>query len=321
MLNLPVYTELSNFSTRVNGKKVSTDITVTLIVNSSSDPVQSINSIYQFLERIRYKSEFILLNLDREGYQYEKLLSTFPVMRVLFPQEKINIKDAVSMALHESLSNTILFLDPNFLIESLSLEVLDMYLSESSFGMLIPLIISEKGETIPNIVKGNIQSGFLSTISMDIVGTAVSSIYSKYFCFLLNREAVLSRNIQLESYQKPQFTLLDLGYKLWKEGYIITQARNFKVKYLGTAINDIKPDFDDKDYLLFHYKNITENAPKKGRKLKMIWVFLSWLVRFKAGMIRYLFLLWKEDPLSIKINSTKPVEDLSIITIINKDIK
>ncbi len=320
-MNLPVYTELSNFSTRVNGKKITTDISVVLIINSGSDPVDIINSVFQTLSKTRYKGEFILINMDKAGYQYDKLLSAFPVMRVLLPKNKINLKDAIALAVAESLSNNILFVDENCIIRALSLEVLEMYLSETSFGILIPLLINEKEEVIPNVIKGDISDGFINTISMDIVGTAVTSIYPKYFCFILNRDAYLSRNIEISDYDNPQYTLLELGYKFWKEGFIITQARNFKIQYYGEPVKDISEDYSERDYFLFNLSNIIGREAAKGRGKIILWTLFKLILSLRLKKFAVLINILKNNGKFRENIVSKPVEDFTIISIINKDIK
>lgn len=320
-MKLPVYTELSNYATRIGGKKISADISLVLIISSLSDPVNSINSIYQFVSHSKHKCEFIMINTDKEGYKYDKLLATFPLMRVILPQEKIKLKEAIYIAIAESLSNNILFMNEYFIIKSLDLDLLKMYLSESSFGSFIPLITNEKEEIIPGIIKGNTHDGFINTISTDIVGTAISSIYSKYFCFLLNKEACVSRDITLNDYEDIRYTLLEFGYKLWKEGYIITQIRNFKVIYSGTVINDIAPDFNNNDFLLFNFSNITDKNLIKGRRLKALLLIFNAIFLFKWKNIPFLFNLIKNSKKIIQENLSKPIEDSAIFSIINKDIK
>ncbi len=320
-MKLPVYTELSNFSTRVNGKKISMDISIVLIVHSFSDPVQTINSIYQLLSTTKSKAEFILVNLEKEGYKYDRLLSTFPVMRVILAGDRITIKDAIAISISESLSKNILFIDDDFIIKSMNLEVLNMYLSESGFGMLIPLISDEKNEVVPNVVKGNVKNGFINTISTDIIGTAISSLYPKYFCFILNRDAVISRDIELSDYKDPVYTILELGYKLWKEGYIITQARGFKAVYLKSPAGDISKDIDNPDYLLFNLSNITHKDLIKGRVLKLIGIIFRSLFRLKIKNIGIINNIMKKTKEIRRNNISKPVEDFTIFSIINRDIK
>jgi len=320
-MNLPVYTELTNFSTRIGGKKVTTEISIALIVSSNSDPVQTINSIYQFLSKMQKPAEFIFLNLDKEGYKYDKLLATFSSMRILLPQREISFSEAINICIQESLSRNILFLDDRFKILSLDLEILQMYLSENSFGCLIPLIVNEKNEVIPNIIKGGIQKSYINTISTDIIGTAISSLYPKYFCFLLNRDAFLSRNISLNEYNSNQYVLLELGYKLWKEGYIITQVRNFKVSYSGPTLADIGKDFYNEDFIRFNYGCLSDRNILKYRWKDTIQLFLSLLIRFHLRLISVLLKVIKKSKEVQKENLTKPVEDFTIFSIINKDIK
>jgi hypothetical protein len=319
-MQLPVYTELSNFDTRAGGKRISRDISIVLILDSLSDPVNTINSIYQFVSKKNCRSEFILLNLNKEGYQYDKLLSTFPVMRVILPQEGIKLQDAIAIAAKESLSRNIFFLDENCRIESIQFKVLQMVFSESNFGVLLPLLVSEKTEVIPNIVKGKLKKGFIDTISMDIVGTAIVSLYPKYFCFVMNRDAFLSRNIELHNYEDSRYTLLELGYQFWKEGFIITQARNLKVLYSGETKEDIREDFSNKDYLFFHFANITSVEARKERWKRNVFALLKSFFGLNWKNISLLWDIFKNFKKMRENNLSKPIEDLAIFSIINKDI-
>lgn len=316
---LPVYTELSNFNSRVNGKKVEMDFSVVLIINGASDPVNAINSVYQLMAKSKYQIEFIFINTDKEGYKYDKLLSSIPVMRVLLPQDRIGLKEAIKLGTAESLSKNVLFLDEHCVVKTINLEVMEMYLSESSFGMILPLLIDDREVVIPNIVKGEISSGFLKTVSKDIVGTSVTSVFPKYLCFILNRDAFLSRDIEINDYGNPLYTLLDLGYKLWKEGYIISQARIFKVQYLGKIPSDIGMEWDNPDYISFCYRNITTSEAVKGRWRMAFLLFFRALAFLKIKNLALLAGLIKSRKKLRQKNQSKPVEDFSIISIINRD--
>ncbi len=319
---LPVYTELSNFTTRVSGgRKVPMDLSVVLVISSLSDPVDAINSLYNLITKMKQKTELILINTDKDGYKYDKLLATFPSLRVLLPQERIGLREALALGVSESLSRNILFTDEHCLIRSLNLEVLDMYLSESGFGILLPLLTDDRDEVIPNIVKGNARHGFLNTISTDIVGTAVTSLYPKYFCFILNQEAYASRNMTLNSYENPQYTLLELGFRIWKEGYLITQARNFKVRYAGRAAEDIAEDSPGADYIRFNFLNLCGRETARGRMLKAASLALKALSRLDFKAVAALFSLLAASRRDRQKIMAKPVEDLTIFSIINKDIK
>lgn len=320
-MGLPFYTELSNFSTRQGGKKIQLDITVALIINSFSDPVNALNSVFQFLSQTRYKAEFILLNLDKDGYKYDKLLSTFPVMRVLLPQGKISLSEGLALIAHESLARNILYLDEHCQVRVMDLEVMDMYLSENSFGAIIPLLQNQAGEVVPNIVKGCVRKGLLSTMSMDIVGTAVSSIFPKYLCFLLNKDAFISRNIEISRYETPHYTLLELGYRLWKEGFIITQARSFKVEYSGEPVNDLPDDPLEPDYIRFNFRNIQSKDMIKGRLFRIVSLCLKALFQFKFAPIAALTEVLRDRVRYQENNLNKPIEDFAIFSIINKDIE
>ncbi len=320
-MTLPSYTELSNFSIRSGGKKSAADITIALIVNSTSDPVETINSIYKFTSNGSFICEFLLINTEKEGYKYDKLLAVFPMMRVILPRDRISVSSAFKIAVSESLSNNLLFINEHFTLKSLDFNVLRMYLSETFFGILIPLIIDERDGVIPNIIKGGFRNSFLDTISVDIVGTAISSLYSKYFCFLINREAYISRNLELNEYEDLKYTLLELGYKLWKEGYIITQVRNFKVEYSGVKIDDISVDFSSNDYLLFNLMNISDRALLKARRIKIFLLVINYFITFRWSRMSWFFKKLKLSGKKINDILSKPVEDSAIISIINKDIK
>lgn len=320
-MKLPVYTELSNFTTRLNGKKVPLDLSIVLVINSLSDPVNSINAVYNLISKMKQKSEVILINTDKDGYKYDKLMSTFPAMRVLLPRDRISLAEAIQLGSSESLADNILFIDEFSVIKAMNLEVLDMYLSESCFGMLVPLITDDKNEVIPNIVKGNARNGFINTISTDIIGTAVSSIYPKYFCFIMNREAFIGRNIDLNRYNNPVFTLLELGYRIWKEGFIITQSRNFKVHYTGRPVEDVVENQTDRDYLLFNFMNLTGKDITRGRGRKILAAVFGSLVRFRFESLSALISMLVHSRRDRQNILAKPVEDFTIFSIINKDIK
>jgi hypothetical protein len=320
-MQLPSYTELSNFSTRAGGRKSSADITIALIINGNSDPVETINSIFKFASNKSIKCEFLMINTDKQGYKYDKLLASFPIMRVILPKDKIGENEAVKIAISESLSKNILFINEYFTLKTLDFNVLRMYLSETLFGILIPLVVDERDTVIPSIIKGGIRNSFLETISVDIVGTAISSLYSKYFCFLINRDAFMSRNIELNDYSDIKYTLLELGYKLWKEGYIITQVRNFKVEYSGPKQSEISMDFSSNDYLSFNLLNISEKSLLKFRTTKIILLAMSFLMTLRWQRLSWLFRELSRAGKIISEISSKPVEDSAIFSIINKDIK
>jgi hypothetical protein len=320
-MQLPAYTELSNFNTRGSGIKPDVDLTIILIIKNTSDPVDTINSVYQFISKSRHTIEMIFINLDKEGYKYDKLLKLFPMMRVLLPRDRIGLKDVIFLAVTEALSNNILFIDDNCRIKAMHLDVMEMYLSESNYGMLLPLLVDSKEEVIPNIIKGDIMNGFIDTISTDIVGTAVSSIYPKYYCFILNKNAFQSRNIELSDYDDPRYTLLEMGYRLWKEGFIITQVRIFKVLYHGAPLPDITRKSKDKDYLSFNFINLTGKHSARGRKFKIAIIILQSIFTLNFGNIKTLLKILRDSRRNRQNNSSKPVEDSAIFSIINRDIK
>ena len=104
--------------------------------------------------------------------------------------------------------------------------------------------------------------------------------------------------------------MLELGYRLWKNGFVISQARNFKVFY-----NYEKSDIDlsdDSEYLIFNLRNINSSSLTKGRSLFILKSMLKNVFKLNFNYVK-------------KLNKSKkekkhfPVEDLEILSIINKD--
>ncbi len=312
---IPVYSEISNFSITNFSKKESFFISVVFITDNLSSSIESLNSIYKFISKKKSNCELIIINLDRITYNYDTIFSTFPFVRIFFPQEKANLKDLFRLGINESLSKNILFLNQKFSIINLDLDILNIYLSESSFGIIVPLVISQKEEIIPNIIKMDIKNGFLNTFSMDIKGTTISSLYPKYFCFIINKNAFLS-NLDLYEYENEKYFLLELGYRIWKMGFIITQTRNFKVVFSEKEYPDITKN-EEIEYFIFNIRNITDNKLKRGRMWKMTLFMLKKLVFFDFSSVLKIYRIKREIR---KNRIIPPIEDSAILTIINKDI-
>ena len=312
---LPVYSEISNFSIGDFSKKLGFSLSVVFLTDNLSSSIEPLNSIYKFTSTAKFNCELIIINLDKITYNYDVIFSTFPFVRILFPNEKTNLTSLFKLGIGESHSKNILFLDQNFTIVNFNLDILNIYLSETSFGIITPLTLNEKEEIIPNIIKTDVKNGFLTTFSMDIKGTAISSLYPKYFCFIINKNAFLS-NLDLYDYKDEKYFLLELGYKIWKMGFIITQARNFKVIYSGKEY----PDFiinDELEYLIFNLRNITFKKLKKGRKRVLIKFILKRLFLLD---LKYISTIYKTIKEIKKKKNEAPIEDSAILTIINNDI-
>jgi hypothetical protein len=128
----------------------------------------------------------ILVNIDREGYQYDKLLQAIPMLRVLLPQEKIGIREAIWLAAKESLSKNILFIDEQLTLTS----------NRPGFNQRLPHFTSRttarSSRRSPTnstnqcriFVKASVSGGFLETIAIDIKGAAYEfALPEEYFCF------------------------------------------------------------------------------------------------------------------------------------------
>lgn len=319
-MNIPAHTELSNFDIRSGGRKAELDLSVVLLVERNSDPVDAINAAYQALSKADFSSEFILLNMSQEGFQYDTLLQLFPQMRVLLPREKVGPAEAIMLAASEALSRNILLLDEHAVIETINLEVLRMYLSENNFGILLPLITDAKGEIVPNCVKAYFRKGMIDTVSMDIVGSAITSLYPKYFGFMLNRDALKDHEIELNDYSEAKYTLLELGYRLWKAGFVIIQTRPFRIIRKTGAEADITPEDFGLDYAYFCAANLTEPKIARGRSSSFFFRALGAFFSFRLPLCRRLFQLIGKGGAFRKKTNTQPVEDSAIFTIINKDI-
>jgi hypothetical protein len=314
-MKVPVYTELSNFAIRKNGKKLHTEISIVMLLNRLSKPIEVINSIYNFAVESEHKIEVIIINIDKEGYNYEKLLKNFPVLRVLLPKESISIKDAIALALGETLSDNVMFINEHFKLKSLDMDLIKRYFQDPHFGAVIPVITDENKENVPNIVKASIDSGFISSITVDIKGTSIASLYPKYFCFIVNRSLFISRDIELSDYGNEDYCLLEIGYRIWKEGYFIIQAPSFKAQYMSIPKGDIRYSPLDNDYMRFNYENITDENIVRGRKRKIMKLAMKFIITFRFKKAAKLIGFIKP----VKSKSELPVDDATVITTINKD--
>jgi len=315
-MKLPVYSEVSNIDTKKIYRK-DFKLSVILVVRDLTLSLNTLNSIYNSLSQSKKPYELIIINTDKTTYQYDTIFNTFPFVRILFPAEKLNIKEIIFLGIQEAKSSNILFLNDEFVIKNLNIDILSIYLSESSFGILLPLIYDESENIIAGIVKSEFKKGFLCTFSLDIVGAIISSLYPKYFCFILNKN-VFYGDFQLNDYKDENVILLELGYLVWKKGFIITQARNFKVKYSGKITRDFSIDnlkISEVDYVLFNIRNITSRKLVKGRFLKVISIIIKSIFSLNFEVAKTLI-----REILTKNKNIYPVEDFSIFTIINKDL-
>lgn len=320
-MRLPVYTELSNFSVRKGGKKITADLTVVLFIGRLSDPVDAINSVYGFLSRVPLKCEFIIITADREGYKFDRLLTAFPILRVLLPQGSFTLAETINLAVNEALAPDILFLDEKSSLDHFESEIVEMYLKEANYGMVIPLLQNAQGETVPNIVKGGAAEGFIRTITRDIIGTAVSSLYPKYFCFILNRDAFQLRGIELSEYADSRYTLLELGYRLWKAGFVIVQVRDFRAVYKGIESADIEEDISSPDYLAFNFSNVTDEKLRRVRRKRALSAIMKNIFSFRFQSIGSLWAILRDALGRRKDSGQFVVEDQAIFAILNRDVQ
>ncbi len=318
-MGIPVYTELSNFSVRKAGNKVQTDLTISLIINKHSDPVDTINSLYTYVNKSEVKIELLIVNMDREGYKYEKLMDNFPALRVLLPQEEISYWQAMQLIIQESLSEQILFMDESCKLLQMDLVLLRSYFTQSSFGALVPRMVNEHNEAIPNLVKASLRQGFIDTISVILKGSAMTSLYPKVPCFILSKKVFLQREIDLSDYQDRQFLLLELGYRLWKEGLLIFQGEKFKVQLLSDAPEDIREDLNNNDYLLFNFANITDKGATRGRAQRIWKQALLFLVSLRWNKLGGLIRSIRENSARANKNSEYPIDDSTVFHTVNKD--
>lgn len=319
MASLPAYTEISNFNTRMDGKKLETDLSIVLIIDRFSEPVETINSIYNFANQSKHKIEVIIINIDKEGYKYDRLLSAFPALRILLPQEKLPICQAFNLGAQESLSRNILFVTQDFKIRSLDMDILQTYFSQTAFGILIPDLLDEYDDSIPNLVNGDVSRGFLETISIDRKGTALPVLYPKYLCFIINRDMFISRQITIRDYNKLDFVLLELGLRVWREGFLILKVANFRMRFNGLSANDIQFDLEDSEYIRFNYVNFNRKYQTRGRWKRIFGVIVKWLFTLRIGKISKLLKdisLAKMEPGE---SFSYPMDDSSIFKTIKRE--
>jgi hypothetical protein len=317
---LPDYTELSNFSTRKDGKKLTVDLSVCLVINKLSDPVDTINSIYHFTSQTNYKTEVLIINVDKEGYKYDRLLASFPQLRILLPKEKISFNQVLPLGIRESLAHYVMILTDDFKIKSVDMEILQTYFSQNSTGILIPQITGEYDEIIPNIIKASVKNGFLDTVSIDKQGTALSSFYAKYPCFIINKDMFLARNIELSDYEDHSYSLLELGLRVWRESYMILQVSNYKVRLLSAPKQDVHFDSNNPDYIRFNYSSFTGQDSAAGRGRKIFGIVLKWAVTFRFGKIGRLLGAIKNVGDIPKADEKYPVDDRTVFRTVNGDL-
>ncbi len=310
---LPIYSEVSNFSLKKNEiKKLDFLLSCVFITDNLSSSIESLNSIYSFINESKHNVELIIINLDKITYNYEKLFSTFPFVRILFIKGKVKIKDLFLLGIEEARSKNVLFLNQDFEIINLDFELINPYISELSFGIVIPLIFNEEEEIIPNTVKMNYNKGLLTTNSIDIIETTIYSLYAKYFCFIVNKN-IFIENMELYDYENEDYFLLELGYKIWKNGFTITQARNFKVVYKGNEKEDIQLS-NELEYIIFNLRNISNHINTKGR---FFYLLLTMIKKFLLLDFNYISSIKKAKK---RKKEHYPVEDFEIMSIINKEI-
>ncbi|MCX7820232.1 MAG: hypothetical protein N2258_00980 [Brevinematales bacterium] len=309
---LPVYSEISNFSYRKNEiRKFNFSLSCVFITTNLSSSIESLNSLYSLISKNKQNIELIIINLDKITYNYDTIFTTFPFVRIFFVKDKATIKEIFHLGIEEAFAKNILFIKQDYEILSLDLDMLNIYLSEISFGIIQPLIFNENEEIVPNIVKITYKEGLLTTYSTDIVGADIPSLYPKYFCFIINKNAIFS-DLDLYDYENEDYFLLELGYRLWKNGFTVTQARNFKAFYM-----EEKDDIDisnDLEYLIFNLRNIKYHSLSAGRGF---FIFKAILKNFLKLNLNYISKLRKSKK---QIKKHFPIEDLEILSIINKDI-
>lgn len=313
-MSIPVYSEVTNIESARKSTLPPFALSIVFITEDISSSLESLNSIFNFLKSTRQPCELIIINLDKATYQYETIFSIFPFVRILFPQEKISKRSLILLGLNEAKSKNVLFITEKFVIKNLNLNILNLYLDETSFGIIIPLIYDTDGKIIPGIVKAEIKNGLIHTRSFDILGTTIPSLYPKYFCFIINRSIFLTE-IDLYNYTDENFLLMELGYIVWKKGFIITQARNFKVIYSGMEIGDIPENYLDVSYLIFNIRNINSKKLKEGRTFRIFYIIIKALFTGNFEFLKRFF----EEKKFAKNKCVYPIEDSAIFTIINKE--
>lgn len=318
-MQIPNYTELSNFSTRKNGQKVEMDLTIAMVLNRLSEPVNTINSIYNYLSNTDDRIEVIIISIDREGYNYDSILKKFPVMRVLLPESLIGVKDIFGLVAQESLGDAILFIDDDFNIQSIDLNIMNDYFAQSTFGVVVPLIRDIEGSIVPNIVKVGLENGFLNTISMDIKGTAITSIFPKYFCFIINRNLLIEWKDDFCEYKDNSFVLLELGYTVWKKGFFVVQAPSFHVEFSGYTKDDIYFDVYNTDYLLFNLININEKKFQKAQKRKIRQILAKLMLTFRFKKTKNILKTIKQASEHNRNIGVYPIDDTTVVSVVNKD--
>lgn len=313
---IPIYTEVSNRERAF--LRMPKQLSLVLYLKPLANPVAILNSLYQLLQG-REDIELILIAEEKDAYQYENLMDRFPVLRVIFPENTLSFPQVIRIGCQESFSQNVMFLDDRVSLETLPMEIFSLYFEDPQYGVMVPHCFSEKGEVIPSQVKPVLRNGFLETVSWDKPQNAIPVLYPVHFCFIVNKEMFLSRELGIIEYDNSLYTLAEFGWRVWKNGFWVIQVRQWKV--ILDTVSQTEMAFSEKDgeYLLFHYRNITHRSAVRKQNTVLFSLLIRSLLTLKWGITGKIWGYLTSRKRIRQELGVFPIEDLAIFSIINNE--
>lgn len=313
---IPVYTEVSNRERTF--LRIPKQLSIVLYLKPFAHPVSTLNSLYQLIQK-REDIELILIAEEKDAYQYENLMDRFPVMRIIFPEGALSFSQVLRIGCEESFSRNVMFLDDSISLDTLPMEIFSLYFEDPQYGVIVPHCFSIKEEVIPSQVKPSLENGFLVTTGWDKPQNAVPVMYPVCFCFVVNREMFISRELGLMEYDNFLYTLAEFGWRIWKNSFWIIQVRQWRVVLESIPPVEISFSEKDEEYIFFHYRNTTDKAMVHKQNVVIVGLLFRSLFTFKWKLIGKLWSYLTERKKIRQELGVFPLEDLVIFSIINNE--
>lgn len=237
--------------------------------------------LFDDLQRLGF-DDVLSLEPSTDTYDIEALAQQYGAVRFLIPQETLSIGTQVNIGMQEALGRVVLVIWNDMELERSAGRVAVRLAEETDHLCVVPLIRSDKGETVPTLSAPAFHGGRFRILPFTPGHDGLPSLFPADYVGLYRRKRFLSIGGYDPAIDTPHWQKLDFGLRahLWGEHILYHSA--LRMSSLGRPpADDTTPD---ESYRRFYLKNLALRFRADQAQLPAS-RFLPFYVKTGGGMV------------------------------------